>query len=460
MLTITCSISGTKGRSHNSVKYEAMHCSLYASVFGAPGLDLEKHRVDLTWFLPLSWEELEEEKSSGNWATSFKLSGKARGAVMNVSYGYTVLSDMKQSRKTGTKLGNDDQKSTMRDVESLPCLPNTTSLSLLMEEMKEPILPASKLDTDDANVVDKKFDEYKSDDALVASKLEPDVLVEHFEPTLPPSSDASELNESEEGSMVAVVSKEGRDMFVVQDCSSKVCDQVSKESLMRELELALDDAVQEHRMETNGRIKVRAKVLEDLEKEALMHDWGLNENAAPPRFSVGLGNLQDFHCRDSSPSWRWFRSEEEPLDLSPLGDGLGPLLQTKNIGFLRSMNPSLFRNPKIGGSLIMQMSSPVVLPAEMGPSVMDVLQRLASIGIEKLSMQANKLMPLEDITGKTMQQVAWEDASTLEGSQSQYLLQHDSEVGEKKIERSPVSRSSKLSSSSVNEMSSDIWVTS
>jgi hypothetical protein len=45
----------------------------------------------------------------------------------------------------------------------------------------------------------------------------------------------------------------------------------------------------------------------------------------------------------------------------------------------------------------------------------DIQQRLASIGIEKLSMQANKLMPLEDITGKTMQQVAWEAGATLEG---------------------------------------------
>ncbi|KAE8666870.1 myosin-Vb-like [Hibiscus syriacus] len=624
-LMITCSVYGTKGRPHNSVKYEEMHCSLYASVFGAPDLDLGKHQVDLTRFLPLTWEELEEEKSSGKWTTSFKLSGKAKGAVMNVSFGYMVLSDMKQSRKTGS---NDDQKSTMRAVESLPCFPSTTSLSLFMEEMKElnDILPASKSDTDDANVVDRKFDEYKSDDALIASKREPDVLVEHFEPTLPPSSVASELNayieketkeddfsfvgkgkelssqeqvRSEEGSMVAVISKVesnqnfetnpgmgvnsedsyelcplnevncvNPDTLVVQDCNSKVYDQVSKESLMRELEIALDgitnleaaldspdhedledymehnanyetnrkssisldevtesvaneflsmlgidrspfswssesepesprerllrqfeketlasgwslfdfgmtdreeiecgsdistpwnssgiwdmsfvvqDAVQEHRMETNGRIKVRAKVLEDLETEALMHDWGLNENAfqhSPPRSSVGLGSPFKLPLG-------------EPLDLPPLGNGLGPLLQKKNGGFLRSMNPSLFRNSKIGGSLIMQVSSPVVVPAEMGPSVMDVLQRLASIGIEKLSLQANKLMPLEDITGKTMHQIACEAASTLKGSQSQFLLQHDSEVGEKKIKISHVPRSNMLSSSSVNEMSSE-----
>jgi hypothetical protein len=30
-------------------------------------------------------------------------------------------------------------------------------------------------------------------------------------------------------------------------------------------------------------------------------------------------------------------------------------------------------------------------------------------------MQANKFMPLEDITGKTMQQISWEAMSSLEG---------------------------------------------
>ncbi|KAK8509107.1 hypothetical protein V6N13_062158 [Hibiscus sabdariffa] len=618
-LTATNSVYGTKGGSRNSVKYEPNHCMLYASVFGAPDLDLGKHRVDLTRLLPLTWEELEEEKSSGKWTTSFKLTGKARGAMMNVSFGYTVSSDMKQNRKTGTKSGNGDQKSTMRAVESLPCLPKTTSLSLFMEGMKElhEILPASKSDTDDANVVDQKFNECKSGDVPIASKPEPDVLIEHSEPTLPPPESneyieketeddfyvvekgkelsSQEQVRSEEVSMVAAVSKvesnevveinpgkgenseesndlcplnevsrvKQEDTLVVQDSNSKVDDQFSKESLMRELELALDgitnleaaldstdpedymehnatyerkrkssvsldevtesdflnmlgidhspfgsssesepesprerllrqfeketlaggcplfdfgiayreelecgsdistsgnlsgvldmpfvvqDAMQEHQMETNARIKVRARVLEDLESEALMHEWGLNEKAfqySPSGSSVGLGSPFKF-------------SPGDPLGLPPLGDGLGALLQTKNGGFLRSMNPSLFWNSKIGGSLIMQVSSPVVVPAEMGPSVMDILQRLASIGIEKLSMQANKLMPLEDITGKTMKQVAWEAATTLEGSERQYVLQHDTEVGQKKIKtRSHVTSYNMLSSYSVNEMSLD-----
>lgn len=72
---------------HHSVKYEAKHFLLFVSVYDAPELDLGKHRIDLTRLLPLTLEELEEQKSSGKWTTSFKLSGKARGATMNVSFG-------------------------------------------------------------------------------------------------------------------------------------------------------------------------------------------------------------------------------------------------------------------------------------------------------------------------------------------------------------------------------------
>ncbi|KAK8503141.1 hypothetical protein V6N12_067529 [Hibiscus sabdariffa] len=171
-LTITCSVYGTKSGPHNSVKYEVKHCLLYASVLGAPDLDLGKHQVDLARFLPLTWEELEEEKSTGEWTTSFKLSGKARGATMNVTFGYTILSDKQKNRKTGINSGNDDQKPTMRAVESLPCLAKTTSLSRFMDEMKElqDILPGSKSDTDEASVIDQKFDEYKSDDANVVDQ--------------------------------------------------------------------------------------------------------------------------------------------------------------------------------------------------------------------------------------------------------------------------------------------------
>ena len=71
------------------------------------------------------------------------------------------------------------------------------------------------------------------------------------------------------------------------------------------------------------------------------------------------------------------------------------------------MNPSVFEKAKPGRCLIMQVSTPVVLPVAMGSSIMEILQHWTSVGFEKMSLEVNKLMPMEDINGKMMQQVAW-----------------------------------------------------
>jgi hypothetical protein len=153
--------------------------------------------------------------------------------------------------------------------------------------------------------------------------------------------------------------------------------------------------------------KFRAKSLEDEETEALMRQFGLNEKSfqsSPPEGRSGFGSPINL-------------PPEQPLELPPLAEGLGPFIQTKDGGFLRSMNPALLKNAKNNCSLVMQASSPIVLPAEMGSGIMDILHGLASVGIEKLSMQANKLMPLEDVNGKMMQQIAWEAAPALESTE-------------------------------------------
>lgn len=107
-----------------------------------------------------------------------------------------------------------------------------------------------------------------------------------------------------------------------------------------------------------------AKILENLKTEALMQQWGLNEKAfqySPQMSSSGFGSLVYVY-------------PEEPPELPFLGEGLGPIVHTKNGGFLRSMSPSLFKNAKNGESLIMQVSCPVVLPKVMGSSGIEILQ--------------------------------------------------------------------------------------
>ncbi|XP_027358086.1 protein PLASTID MOVEMENT IMPAIRED 1-RELATED 1-like isoform X2 [Abrus precatorius] len=685
-LTYTCSVYGSRSGPHHSAKYEAKHFLLYASLLSAPELDLGKHRVDLTRLLPLTLEELEEEKSSGKWTTSFRLTGMAKGAVMNVSFGYTVVGDNTNATRdshnapnvltsrqnslaltrTEVKSRQFDGSSSMRRVGSLQGFPSQYS-SQAPDEVKDlhEVLPLSKsalassidtlykkfeeektcslqhdepeLDVFKENLGPIKQDAYASSDlgkekpeehviddgktCSVHDKPEINVFQENLEtgppdgsplpdsgkenpelcqgneffvvdkgielsPNEPVKLEESDITGPEDASKVDTTCTLGISDIQVSSDDSVKCDFLDEandsstdqavaeeftskeegfdthELLLQELESALNsvsnlekvalespktteakseykmkksyslddvtesvaseflsmlgidhspmglssesepesprelllrqfekealdggfslfdfnadydnegdddygastaseqwnfsegvrsssflqDLQEEHLVESQDlRSKQRAQILEDLETEALMREWGLNEEAfhhSPPKDCAGFGS--PIHM-----------SPEEPPTLPPLAEGLGPFLQTKDGGFVRSMNPSLFKNSKSGGSLIMQVSNPVVVPAEMGSGIMEIMQCLASVGIEKLSMQAKELMPLEDITGKTMQQVAWEAMPVLEGTERL----HDSMTGkdiaclQRDLKGTPsATKSGKLSSSSV-----------
>ena len=172
-----------------------------------------------------------------------------------------------------------------------------------------------------------------------------------------------------------------------------ICQDYSEES---ELSLIVQDAEEEHKRVSELLKRRKAKILEDLETEALMKEWGFNEKDfqnSPCTFSGGFGSPIEL-------------LPQERHQLPPLEEGFGPYLRMKSGGFLCSMNPLLFNKAKNGGSLIIQVSNPVVLPAKMGFDVMEILQHLALVGADKLYLQINQLMPLEDITGKTIKQLA------------------------------------------------------
>ncbi|MCO5578564.1 hypothetical protein L7F22_032408 [Adiantum nelumboides] len=99
-----------------------------------------------------------------------------------------------------------------------------------------------------------------------------------------------------------------------------------------------------------------------------------------------------------------------PKQLEPeqLGKGLGAFVTVKDGGTLRSMNPSLFQSENCTGKLVMQVSKSVVLPAEMGSGTVDVLRNMASLGIENMALQAMTAMPLDELMGTSIDQIAME----------------------------------------------------
>ena len=83
-------------------------------------------------------------------------------------------------------------------------------------------------------------------------------------------------------------------------------------------------------------------------------------------------------------------------------------------GFLRSMNPLLFKKAKNGERLILQVSRAVVLPPEMGYNGVDILVKWAKVGPDMMLFQAIRLMPMKEVTGKTLQQAAWKGEFEME----------------------------------------------
>ncbi|KAG0500436.1 hypothetical protein HPP92_000508 [Vanilla planifolia] len=572
-LTYNCSVYGSRSGAQGTAKYEARNFLLYATVVGAPGLDLGKHRVDLTRLLPLNLEELEEETSCGSWSTSFRLSGKASGATLNVSFGFSVVGG---NDKVGNSGGvgkmpeilaeKGDRMNAIRRTDSLPGLKSRLVDEALLE-IKE--TSGNVISREAVSSVEEKVMEARNDSPEMKCCLLPEPCFRDAK-----ESDWFENSVIEHGieiskedvANLAVIKMLNSEKVIVQDCSevevintainqmqyessfssvdTKEMDFLLGESSAKELDStihailchestemrnpeqkieipgkmtfdgvgqfeeggslkmrsqSLDDLTEEvaneflsmldfeqssPRLSSEGdpespkeqlwkqfemdsiisndgllilemgadqemkwgnsgsevfdfssmvhdasssnqepvqamECKSMAQMLEDAETEALLCEWGLDE-------TVFEGPPTDIRGGFGSPI---HLLPEETTELPPLGENLGPFVQTKDGGFLRSMCPSLFKGSKSNGKLIMQVSKPVVMPAEMGSDVMGILKHLASVGVEKLSMQAGQLMPLEEITGSSMQQLAWEASPCQSGHDSPLQPYREDELG-------------------------------
>ncbi|XP_021738938.1 protein PLASTID MOVEMENT IMPAIRED 1-RELATED 1-like [Chenopodium quinoa] len=611
-----CTVTGSKNGHGGFVKYEPKHFLLYVSIVGAEGLEIGKHWVDLTRLLPLTLEELEQDRCSGKWSTSFKLAGKANGATLHVSLGFLVTKDglaesgscikpqlalslegNELNRTSSVDSGSVRGNTSLRRVESVPsslnnascyssqCLDakiggpkdeydfsnsidmlygkleegrvdSLTKFDKVLEQLESIQLSPNSLSSsvkvfcgtkhDDAEftVIEKGVEsecspkEAKKLDECIPADLEASAVeiidvadifkgeeicseeetkVDHWDEALNCVSEeapidkysvdtkesdleeealdllkmfisqSDELEMSEDDMSVEIKAKHKGSNLVkslsLNDFERTVADdfcnllqdlrtpsnrsfngglESPRERLLKQFEedmmtsgslfLGADvqDDVSDYDFAASGvssleynvesvdlspfidtagleanesfqqslRNKLKAKSLERLETQTLMQRWGLNEEAfqSSPYYSTG---------GFGSPV---FVPAEEPIGLPPLAEGLESLLHLKDGGYLRSMSPLLFKNANNCGSLIMQTSKTLVLPTELGSDIMEILQYLASVGYERLSKKMHNLLPMEDLSGKIMQQIAWEASCYAEVSERSASPQYESNV--------------------------------
>ncbi|XP_071737063.1 protein PLASTID MOVEMENT IMPAIRED 1-RELATED 1-like isoform X2 [Rutidosis leptorrhynchoides] len=532
-----CSVYVSKSGAHDDVeKYAPKLSLLYVSIVGAPNLDIGKHWIDLTKLLPLSLTELEDEKNRyGKWITSFKLTGKAKGAVINVSFGFSLSVDSfmrpnnfgkvpdkgngKMLERVGSIPGNSSRRARMSNLSFDTKARNGNvvnegpSVNILYELLdddanssysKESSSISNEVYDDEFMVVDKGVELSKSVESLCietinVAELFDDEVCGDFETEtdfdgirsndnnvcIEESSEELDLflhnlsiSESREldfscqenqffeddmkngeicegGNLVKSRSLDDLTNIVVDEFmnlfGSDSEPESPRERLLRQFEeetldlgnLIFDLRAIEDRKDCSNIFdstflfrevetepeyesgpslisRRKAKMLENLETNELMQKWGLNETAFvnSPRTDSGAFG---------SPV---YLSPERPHELPSLGIGLGSFLKTKDGGFLRSINPLIFKKAKNGEKLILHVSNSVVIPLEMGCNGMDILMKWATVGSEKMLFQATRLMALEEITGKTLQQEAWESKSKMEALERGQWLLHKSEVEE------------------------------
>ncbi|KAL6641385.1 hypothetical protein ACP70R_019566 [Stipagrostis hirtigluma subsp. patula] len=112
--------------------------------------------------------------------------------------------------------------------------------------------------------------------------------------------------------------------------------------------------------------------------------------------------------RSGSPSPR---KATGPPVVPDLGQSLGPAVQTRDGGFLVSMNPFDLPLASRDGApkLAMQVSRPFVLPGAMAATGFDVLQKIAAAGgADVVRSKVASLGGMDNLAGKTPEQVGFE----------------------------------------------------
>ncbi|XP_010478981.1 PREDICTED: protein PLASTID MOVEMENT IMPAIRED 1 isoform X2 [Camelina sativa] len=101
--------------------------------------------------------------------------------------------------------------------------------------------------------------------------------------------------------------------------------------------------------------------------------------------------------------------DESENYLSDLGKGIGCVVQTRDGGYLVSMNPfDAVVMKKDTPKLVMQISKQIVVLPEAGPATgFELFHRMAGLG-EELESKISSLMAIDELIGKTGEQVAFE----------------------------------------------------
>ncbi|KAF8406732.1 hypothetical protein HHK36_008824 [Tetracentron sinense] len=396
------------------LKFEPRPFLIYVFAVDAEELDFGRSSMDLSLLVQESMEKSFQGTRIRQWDTSFDLSGKAKGGELVLKVGFQIMEKDGgvgiYSQAEGLRLEkvNDSSSSFARKQSkssfSVPS-PRMSSRTEAWTPSKTgaaaDLLGIDDLNLDEpAQVPSSSLSIQKSEEP--ESKIE-DLDLPEFE-VIDKGVEIQDKKEAEDG--------ESEEALDERSVSSEVVKEVDQIHLTRLTELdsiaqqikafesmlgdnnpiKTEEATESQRLDTEEETVTR-EFLQMLEDEDT-NKFKFDQPDIPPQKLEGAEEATDV---------------ESEVFLPDLGKGLGSVVQTRDGGYLAAMNPfDIEVSRKETPKLAMQISRPLILPSQKSMSGFEAFQRMAAIGLEELSSEILSSMPMDELIGKTAEQVAFE----------------------------------------------------
>ncbi|XP_044511328.1 protein PLASTID MOVEMENT IMPAIRED 1-like [Mangifera indica] len=414
-LFVKCHVYCTPGNG-KQLKFEPRPFWIYVFATDAGELDFGRCVVDLSQLIQESIAKSFEGSRVRQWDMSFNLSGKAKGGELVLKLGFQIVEKdggldiysqaeglkSSKSRKFSPSFGRRQSKTSFSvpsprmssrggawtpsergasaDLQGIDDLnldepaPVPSTLPSV-QKSKEPESKIEDLDLPDFEVVDKG------------------VEIEDKEEVGEGESEETNEGKSASSEVVKEVVHDQAHLMRLSEFDSIAQQIKALESMIGEEKIIkTDEEIESQRLDA-GEETVTREFLQMLEDEET-NKFKFNQPEIPP--------LQLDENEDSADAGT-------KIYLPDLGKGLGSVVQTRDGGYLAAMNPlDTLVGRKDTPKLAMQISKPFVLPSNKSMNGFELFQRMAAVGFEELSSEILSLMPMDELIGKTAEQIAFE----------------------------------------------------
>ncbi|KAG2636693.1 hypothetical protein PVAP13_2NG157500 [Panicum virgatum] len=445
-----CSGGGATGK---PLRFEPRPFLISAVAVEAPGLDLGRNAVDLSLLVKESSEKSRQGERVRQWDMAFPLAGKAKGGEIVVKLSFQIMDDGGVGLYSEPAVAGRTSSSASSSLYARKQSKSSFSIASPKVARPEPALTPSKgepspvllgiddfkLDEPSPVVAEVKQEEQKAEPEREAEDekaddsefLEFDVVdkgVEGEEEKDEPKQEVEDKKEAEkEEEEQEAASAAGGDEVVkevVHDSAHtwRLNELEAITNQIKALENLMHSDVPDAGAESPERQEAAPGLDADEEEVTREFLMLLEQGEGGGGTGKPMAGQQVFSLKSGAKPGS---GDDATCYISDLGKGLGPVVQTRDGGYLAAMNP--FDIPverKELPKLAMQLSKPFILRDQKLPGGgAEVFQRLCAGGYEALCAKLCALISMDDVAGKTAEQIAFEGmASAIITARSKELV--------------------------------------